>query len=417
MQTGPTVCTGIESPAPKVNSSATGVTHNSWSRLSPRGEMSLEFSVSGILLIESVPLTLKSDGIAKTVMVNLKNLELLSSDDNYIIYKSEQDTEYCNANTIIFIDLNTKTIKTTNIPIDPYASAIKIYKDNTTCDELIFVATLDNDINVYSFASGKLIKKLYAQMTDYSYLIDKIHIFKPDAENMIILTNNYKYNSIWNYNTAKYIPYPKELQNTIYYVYIDEVDKKVYLYSSYRLIIFTDLIFQNYKVLCESKEPVFLNMHPFRIGKCVLFGFQIIDAESGTNITPADSVINTVTYEKTLGMYGNTHLRPITNMPDYYKSNPCFTNQYIIFNTEFNIIVTDYNFTKLDTITICDKSDDNEIQKTYIRGKKVFCTLEDGSIKTCVIYCTKQDVADMNQYLTDCQLFPPEIITNIMSYC
>ena len=39
-----TVCTGIESPA---QCNATGVTHNSRSRLSPRGEMGLEFSVSG----------------------------------------------------------------------------------------------------------------------------------------------------------------------------------------------------------------------------------------------------------------------------------------------------------------------------------------------------------------------------------
>jgi hypothetical protein len=240
-------------------------------------------------------------------------------------------------------------------------------------------------------------------------------------------------------------------------------------------------------------------VHPFRIGYHIHFGFQIIDAESGTTITPAYSVINTVTYEKSqyngtvctglqaqcnatgvthnsrsrhstsgamgleLNISGTTYITPITNMPDYYKSNACFTNKYIIFNTEFNIVVTDYNFTKLDTvctglqdqcnatdmqavrsvfldvthnsrsrhstsvamglecnvigsITICDKSDDNEIQKTYIRGKKVFCTIDDGSIKTCTIYCTKQDAADMNQYLNDCQLFPPEIITNIMSY-
>ena len=40
-----TVCTGIESP---VQCNATGVTHNSRSRLSPRGEMGLEFSVSGM---------------------------------------------------------------------------------------------------------------------------------------------------------------------------------------------------------------------------------------------------------------------------------------------------------------------------------------------------------------------------------
>ena len=43
-----TVCTGIESSAPKVNSSATGVTHNSRFRRSQSDEMGLEFSVSGI---------------------------------------------------------------------------------------------------------------------------------------------------------------------------------------------------------------------------------------------------------------------------------------------------------------------------------------------------------------------------------
>ena len=42
-----TVCTGIELPAPKVNSSATGVTHNS-KPISPLGERrDREFSVSG----------------------------------------------------------------------------------------------------------------------------------------------------------------------------------------------------------------------------------------------------------------------------------------------------------------------------------------------------------------------------------
>ena len=39
-----TVCTGLQAQC-----NATGVTHNSRSRLSPRGEMGLEFSVSGTL--------------------------------------------------------------------------------------------------------------------------------------------------------------------------------------------------------------------------------------------------------------------------------------------------------------------------------------------------------------------------------
>jgi hypothetical protein len=176
-----------------------------------------------IQLIETVPLTLSCEGTFKTVMIDLKDLEMLSSDDNYVIYKSDNDTEYCKANTIIVLDLNTKTIRITNIPTDPHADAIKIYKDNTKDinNELIFIATLDNDINIYNLAAGQHIKKLNAGGIDYAYLINKIYIFKPDAENMFVLTDNYKYNTIWHYkptdNSSRLIPYPKELQHTIRY--------------------------------------------------------------------------------------------------------------------------------------------------------------------------------------------------------
>ena len=367
-------------------------------------------------LIESVPLTLRCDNTFKTVSVNLSDLEVLSSDDNYVIYKCENDTEYCKANMIIVLDLNTKTIKVTNIPTDPYADAIKIYKDNTSDvdNELIFVAKLENDINIYNLASGQLIKKLYANNTDYAYLIDKISIFRPDNENMFVLTDNYKYNTIWHYNTGKHIPYPKELQNVIYYVYIDDVGKKVYLYSSYHLIIFTDLTFQNYTVLCESKEQVFLNIKPFRIGKHIHFGYQIIDADTGINITPPDSVKNTVTYKKSQ-YNGGTCLSPVINMPDYYKSNPCFTNQYILFNTEYTIHVLDYNLNSVGTILVYE-NEDLGVNKIYSRGNKVFCIYNDDTITTFTIYCTKQDVANMDKFLNDCQLLPPELIISIMSY-
>lgn len=370
-------------------------------------------------LIKSVPLIVKRDGIDKTVMVNLKDLEILSSDDNYVTYKSDNDTEYCKAGTVIILDLNTKTIRTTNIPTDPHADAIKIYKDNTkdVDDELIFVATLDNDINIYNLTSGQRIKKLNARGTDYAYLINNISIFKPDAENMFVLTDNYKYNMIWHYNpsdnNSRLIPYPNELQNTIYYVYIDEVAKKVYLYSPYRLIIFTDLTFQNYTILCDSNEPVFCNITPFRVGKHIHFGYQKIDAECGTNITPKDSVVNTVTYKK-FTENGTDCYTLVINMPDYYNSKPCFTNQYILFNVEYTILILDYNFNSVGIVPY--KGYELGVNKIYARGNKVFCVFYDDTITTFAIYCTKQDAADMNQYLTDCQLFPPELIMNIMTY-
>jgi hypothetical protein len=369
-------------------------------------------------LIESVSLTLRCDDTFKTVPVSLKDLEMLLSDDNYIIYKSEHDTEYCKANTLIVLDLNTKTIRTTNIPTDPHADAIKIYRDDTTCEELIFVATLDNDINIYNFTSGQHIKKLNACGTDYAYLINKIYIFKPDATNMFVLTDNYKYNSIWHYNPTDnnscFIPYPEQLQNTIYYVYIDEVDKKVYLYSSYRLIVFTDLTFQNYKVLCESNDPVFSNIHPFKIGKHIHFGYQKIDAVSGTNITPPDSVSNTLTYKLTQ-YNGVNYYTPVINMSDYYKSKPCFANRYILFNTEYTIHILDYNLNSVGIIPVY-KDEDLGVNKIYARGNKVFCIYDDDTITTFTIYCTKQDAADMNKFLKDCQLLPQELIINVMEY-
>jgi hypothetical protein len=207
-----------------------------------------------------------------------------------------------------------------------------------------------------------------------------------------VLTRNYKYNTIWNLNTGEFIQYPEPLRNRIWAIYIDNyidnMDNKVYLYSAYEIIVFTDISFQNYKSIHKFIIPMY-SYSIYRVNNYLYAGNIKFDS---------------TTYEKIDDIFT-------------YKAGttPYFRYPYILFKDCCNIIVTDYNLQKLDSISMCS-GPYNEIQQMYVCGYKVYCLIYDGSIKTIAIYCTKKQVSDMTQYLVDSQLLPPELIPSIMSY-
>lgn len=317
------------------------------------------------------------------IPVDLQSLDVLVTDNSYILYKTNTPSEYFEDDTIYIFDLETKTIKNLYIPIDNVVSYAKIYKD------MVFVPTCENNIEVYCLSTGKLIKLLRTELTyTVAFLINEIYIFNPTPETMFVLARNYKYNEIWNFNTKALIPYPKELLRSIWRIYIDNVSSKVYIYSDYKIIVFTDLTFQNYTIIDEHSKPTYYDIYPYRLGKYIYIKHYKIDAD---------------TYE-------------LIDNPNYYGSyrEPYFTKQYIIFCSDRTITFTDYNLEIIGHIDICDES--CVIEQVYVLGYKVFCPLDDGTIKTCPIYCTKQQATDMSQYLDDCNVLPPELNACVMSY-
>ena len=328
--------------------------------------------------------------VTDDIYIDLQTLEYIILSDNnpnnnYLFYKSDENT-YFPANTLVLYDFNTNTLKPLHIHIDYCAIAVKIYKN------LLFVATDSNDITVYNFNTLEYIKTLYTGLKNLHYLTDYITIYEDNAtdmQNLFVLTKNYKYNTIINFNTGEFIQYPKSLRDIIWNIYIDTIDNKVYLYSPYRIIVFTDTTFQNYKSIHTFINPVY-SYSFYRVDNYLHVGGIKIDSTTYEQIDDKYVMYNAGT-------------------------TPYFRYPYILFKDRCNIIVTDYNLQQLDSITMCSEPDD-EIQQMYVCGYKVYCLIYDGSIKTIPIYYTEKHVSDMNKYLVDCQLFPPELITSIMSY-
>lgn len=338
-------------------------------------------------LVSSVKQNVTTD-----IYIDLRVLEYIYKDEsdsdnneNYIFYKSEKDIDYCEKNTLLQYDFKTNTLKPLHIPIDYHANAAKIYNN------MVFVATESSDIEVYNLTTSEHIKTLYTKPTGKSiyYLIDSIYIFESDSRNIFVFVKNYRYNTIWNLNTGEFIPYPKELQELIWNIYIDKIDSKVYLYSSHGIIVFTDTTFQQYKVI-----------YKFMPNNAPIYRFD-------NYLHAGDIKFDVNTYET------------IYDVPPTLNFNcasvPYFRWSYILFKVDCDIVITDYNLQKLDSLTICDNSYD-EIQQMYVYGNKAYCLMYDGSIKTITIYCTKKCAHDMNTFIETSEMFPPELCNIIMSY-
>lgn len=328
--------------------------------------------------------------VTEDIYIDLRKLEYIyknesdsDNNENYIFYKSEEDTDYCEKNTLLQYDFKTNTLKPLHIPIDYHANAAKIYNN------MVFVATESSDIEVYNLTTSEHIKTLYTKPTGKSiyYLIDSIDIYESDSRNIFVFVKNYRYNTIWNFNTGEFIQYPKELQEKIWNIYIDKVDSKVYLYSVDEIIVFTDTTFQNYKVVYKFIVPYYSYM-VYRFGNYLHAG---------------DIKFDVNTYEKIEG----SNIDCVTL--------PYFRYPFTLFKECCDIVIIDYNLQKLDSLTMCDKSYD-EIQQMYVCGNKVYCIIYDGSIKTITIYCTKKCAHDMNTFIVSSEMFPPELCNIIMSY-
>lgn len=209
-------------------------------------------------LVSSVKRNVTAD-----IYIDLRKLEYIYTDNydsdnniNYIFYKSKKNEEYYAKNTLLMYEFKTNTLKPLNIPIDYHASAAKIY------DGMVFVSTSENNIEVYNLVTAEHIKTFNTIPTGKSnyHLIGCINIYDPDPSNTFVLATNYRYNTIWNFNTGEFIQYPEELQNKLWNIYIDKVDSKVYLYSVDEIIVFTDTTFQNYKIVYKFIVPYYYYM-------------------------------------------------------------------------------------------------------------------------------------------------------------
>lgn len=328
--------------------------------------------------------------VTDDIYIDLHKLEYITTgcdsdnNENYVFYKSEDDTDYCKNNTLILYDFKSNTLKPLHIPIDYHASAAKIYNN------MVFVSTTESDVKVYNFTTSEYIKTLYTKPAGNSiyHLIDCINIYEPEPQNMFVLVTNYRYNTIWNFNTGEFIPYPEPLKNKLWEIYIDKIDCKVYLYSAYEIIVFTDTTFQNYKVIYKFIEPFYSYMI-YRFGNYLHAGNIKFDVN---------------TYDKIEGIH-KLNCRTL----------PYFRYPHILFKECCDLVITDYNLQKLDSLTMCDKSYD-EIQQMYVCGNKVYCLTYDGSIKTITIYCTKKCARDVNTFIKTSDMFPIELCDIIMSY-
>lgn len=329
--------------------------------------------------------------VTTDIYIDLRKLEYIyksnfdsDNNENYIFYKSEEDTDYCEQNTLLLYDFKANTLKPLHISIDYHADAAKIYNN------MVFVATNNSNIEVYNLTTSEHIKTLYTRPTGNSiyYLIDSINIYEPDPDNIFVFARNYKYNTIWNFNTGEFIQYPEPLKNRIWNIYIDKVDFKVYLYSTYEIIVFTDTTFQQYKVIYKFIVPN---------NSYNLYRFD--------NYLHAGNIkFDVTTHEKIAGVYNFT-----------CRTQPYLRYPFTLFNEYDNIVITDYNLQKLDSLTMCDKIYD-EIQQMYVCNNKAYCLSYDGSIKTITIYCSKKCAHDMNTFIESSEMFPAELCNIIMSY-
>lgn len=330
--------------------------------------------------------------VTEDIYIDLRKLEYIAISDcdsdnniNYIFYKSEEDTDYCENNTLILYDFKSNTLNPLHIPIDYHASTAKIYNN------MVFVSTTESNVKVYNFTTSEYIKTLYTKPSGNSiyYLVTSINIYEPEPENIFVLVTNYRYNTIWNFNTGEFIPYPEPLKNKLWNIYIDKIDSKVYLYSAHDIIVFTDTTFQNYKVIYKFIEP-YLSYMFYRFGNYLFAG---------------DIKFDVPTYEKIAGVYNFANCNTL----------PYFRYPFTLFKECCDIVITDYNLQKLDSLTMCDKTYD-EIQQMHVCGDKAYCLMYDGSIKTITIYCTKKCAHDMNTFIETSEMFPPELCNIIMSY-
>ena len=107
--------------------------------------------------------------VSEDIYIDLRELEYitiyayyLDNNENYMFYRSEEDTDYCENNTLILYDFKSNTLKPLHIPIDYHASVAKIYNN------LVFVATAESNVKVYNFTTSEYIKTLYTKRTGNS---------------------------------------------------------------------------------------------------------------------------------------------------------------------------------------------------------------------------------------------------------